>query len=134
METPKTPNCERLADSGVAAVRDFCEWLNDESLAIIPRGESHWPRELRTIDLIYKWAGIDARELENERRALLEWQRELNGLDKDGRCQERKATEAGTADESGKSQNPSQPNQDKPSRATKSSPTSTTSSPEPTAS
>jgi hypothetical protein len=85
MEEPKTPNCERLANPGVGAIRDFCEFLNDEGVALIPRGDCHWPRELRSIDLIYKWAGIDEKELERERRALLEWQRSLNGLDKDGR-------------------------------------------------
>jgi hypothetical protein len=91
VEEPKTPNCERLANPEVGAVRDFCEFLDEESLAIVPRGESHWPRELRTIDLVYKWAGIDAQELEKERRALLEWQRHLNGLDKDGRPTEQSA-------------------------------------------
>lgn len=81
MDEPKTPNCDRLAKPGVSAVRDFCEFLDGEGVGIVARGDSHWPRELRTIDLVYKWAGIDARELENERRALLEWQRHLNGLD-----------------------------------------------------
>jgi hypothetical protein len=130
VDAPKTPNCDRLATIGVGAVRDFCEFLNDEGLAIVPRRVLA-PLELRAIDVVYKWAGIDAKELENERRALLEWQRNLNGLDKDG-CLKEKAAEAETA----ASESPTESQQPNPSpmthRKTKSSSISTPSSKEQT--
>ena len=87
------PMCEKLAarDREVGAVMEFLNFLEVCELHICNRlspdlpgfDETFVPMTKKHIDLAYAFFGIDAKKLEEERRALLEWERRR--LSSDGR-------------------------------------------------
>lgn len=79
MTCPETPECDRLNDyrSFYAGLEEFLEWLEDNRYYIC---ESYDYRYDRTSDkdLVLRFLEIDPTKLEEERRALLDYQRGLN--------------------------------------------------------
>jgi hypothetical protein len=78
--TLKTPECEKVASPEYQAAIEFVEWLGDNGYWIVDRNERSYP----ATPIVQKWRGVDAKELEKERRALLAKQRALNAEVKDG--------------------------------------------------
>lgn len=83
MTEPKIPTCEKWAAAGPRwrPVQEFIEFLNAEGVCLTPDIENQYPRilgETDQLNLIYKWLDIDPEKLEKERRALLDYQRQLN--------------------------------------------------------
>lgn len=85
-EPPRTPQCELLSEhyDERMSVNRFIEWLEERGIVLCQR-EPDLRREFDFVPaaknadrLFMDYIGIDQVELENERRALLDWQRELN--------------------------------------------------------
>jgi hypothetical protein len=79
--TLKTPECEKVASPEYQAAIQFLEWLGENGYIIADMDEICQ----RGIDVVQQWAGVDARALEKERRALLDRQRTLNAEVNDGK-------------------------------------------------
>lgn len=79
MERPNTPTLRELAARGddKRTLEEFLEWLESQRLEIktFPYGESisESPE-----NLIYRFLEIDPRKVDEERRALIDWQCSLN--------------------------------------------------------
>jgi len=91
---PAVPMCEKLAarDREVGTVMEFLNFLEVGDLHVCTRREvdsigGGWeqfkPTLRKHLELAYAFVGIDAKQLEEERRALLEWERRR--LSSDGR-------------------------------------------------
>lgn len=85
---PKTPELERLnrCRTEMDAQREMIGWLAEQSRLICaiedpPEAISEWMPVTESVEaMLYRFHEIDARKVEAERRALLEWQRELNRI------------------------------------------------------
>lgn len=75
IERPITPMLERLRMVGaeVRTLHEFFEWLQSS--------EQHWDKEVNDLhigDLVHEYFELDRKQIEEERRALLDYQRRLN--------------------------------------------------------
>lgn len=92
---PETPMCERWGDwhEHFSWVQDFMEWLGGKDIVLaqyLQYPEEHpmhpgWyenpvPVMRPLLDLYYEYCEVDKEELERERRALLDYMRELNNM------------------------------------------------------
>jgi hypothetical protein len=82
---PKTPECDKLAElrKESGAIMEFMAWLASEKRLVFATfdEDSALVPAMRSIeDLLreYEDAAIDKNKLETERRALLDYQRQLN--------------------------------------------------------
>jgi hypothetical protein len=80
-DMPNTPECVKLREArdSINTILRFLEFLITKDLRICARdteGEFYLKFESDE-SLIHEHLGIDARRLENERRALLDYQRQL---------------------------------------------------------
>lgn len=73
MEPPKTPMSKKLSDCSAdrLVISQFLEWMETHRDLEILEGEIH------SEDLIMEYFKIDTVALENERRAILGYQREV---------------------------------------------------------
>lgn len=76
MERPWTPECNKLTRTAShrSLLFEFLDFLEGEGLEITKNGD--WTGESRD-SLVFRFFGIDAKKLEEERRALLEWSQKL---------------------------------------------------------
>lgn len=72
---PETPECNKLKSvaGDKAVITDFIEWMEEKRAAGVDVIDE-WP----TRKIIAEYFEIDEEKLEDERRALLEYQRQLN--------------------------------------------------------
>ena len=77
---PETPMCDRLRACGDQhrVLVEFVDSLCGESIELAYTALATAYHNVRTDDLIFKFLEIDKKQLEEERRALLEYQRKLN--------------------------------------------------------
>ncbi|QFG11225.1 hypothetical protein PBI_CLOVERMINNIE_78 [Gordonia phage CloverMinnie] len=83
---PETPECDKLA--GVAdegnTVIEFFEWAQAQGYHLVRYEEGmHMGSEITVpvavnAALLHEWQGLDGDKIEAERRALLDYQRQLN--------------------------------------------------------
>lgn len=82
-ECPPTPECEKLRGlrDEITAIRRFLEYLDSRGIVLAsldPYLREYYPASDGHQDLIYRHLGVNARALEEERQALLDWQASLN--------------------------------------------------------
>lgn len=72
IEMPKIPNLEKLrrVQDGFSSIMEFLEWAEGEGFISI--------RGSRPERMVYKFYGLDEKLIEQERVALLDYQRALN--------------------------------------------------------
>ena len=93
IEIPKTSECEKWNSWGNhwTYIKDFLDWLAGKNIVLAeyiqyPEDHPYYPewREYpiplmkTTLDLYYEYCEVDPNKLETERRALLDYIRELN--------------------------------------------------------
>ena len=83
LELPPTPECQKLSDKGKEwdSINQFFEWLQEKRLVLCfldDFTENYYPHYQTIKDLLYEYLDIDKEKLEQERRALLDYMRELN--------------------------------------------------------
>lgn len=88
MEAPKTPELDKMYAAreglGTEDIGAFLDWASDEGMTLCESRDSEvmpWLPVRQSInDLLMRYAGIDPGKVEQERRALLDYQRHLNSL------------------------------------------------------
>lgn len=87
----KTPNCDKLAASSglndYTVIVDFLDWCSSRGV-ILAQASEHGlvPLAENRRDTVYAHLGVDSTELEKERRALLDEQRQFNTQRKQTFC------------------------------------------------
>lgn len=79
MNSPKTPECDKLHvyRSSKLVIDDFIDWLKDNDYLICKDFE-YEIQTVSTKNLVMDFLEIDQVKLEEERRALLDYQHSLN--------------------------------------------------------
>lgn len=75
---PQTPELEKLKNnhSSIVVLDEFLEWLDSQGIRL--DDESGWRLTQSSTSLIYRFLGIDGKQVDKERDSLLEHQRKLN--------------------------------------------------------